>query len=165
MLETNKALLRRHFDEVLNQGHLDVIDEIYTDDYVLDAPVQTDGSALAQGKTLGRDGLKRRVTLFRTAFPDLHFTLGTVMAEDDLVAVQYTFAGTHLGMFRELEPTNHAIRVTGLLIARLRDGQIAQVYSVFDSGDMMRQLQAADVHEEHHGFWHNLIEHIERMLR
>ncbi|MDZ4770394.1 MAG: ester cyclase [Chloroflexota bacterium] len=163
MSEANKHLLRRHFDEVLNQGHLSVIDEIYTEDYVLDAPVQTDGSAQAAGQTLGRDGLKRRVTLFRTAFPDIHFTVGILTAEADLVTVQYTFVGTHDGQFRELAPTGSTISVMGILIARVVDGQISRVVSVFDSGDMMRQLTAHQKQE--HGFFHNLLEHAQAMFK
>src|SRR4051794_13013214 len=111
MLNTNKTILRRHFDEVLNQGHLDVIDEIYADTYVLDAPVQTDGSVQAHGETYGRDGLKRRVTLFRSAFPDIHFSVDTLMAEGDQVAVLYTFTGTQTGLFGELSPTGKHISV------------------------------------------------------
>lgn len=139
-LDANKQVLRRHFEEVLNQGHLPVIDEIYAEGYVLDAPVQTDGSAQQHGQTLGRDGLKRRVTLFRTGFPDIHFTVDNMVAEDDNVTVQYTFRGTHTGQFRELEPTNNTISVMGILIARVANGQIESAVSVFDSGDMMKQL-------------------------
>src|SRR5579859_7027108 len=83
--DNNIHLLHRHFEEVLNQGKLDVVDEIYSDSYVLDAPVQTDGSAQAHGQTLGREGLKRRVTLFRSAFPDIHFTIDDTVAEKDKV--------------------------------------------------------------------------------
>lgn len=134
-------ILRRHFDEVLNLGNLDVIDEIYSDRYVLDAPVQTDGSVRVHGKTYGRDGLKRRVTLFRSAFPDIHFTIDTLLAEGDQVAVQYTFTGRHRGKFGELEPTGRNIGVTGILIARLRDSRIESAFSVFDSKEMMDQLK------------------------
>ena len=141
MLETNKRILSRHLDEVLNQGQLDVVDEIYTDSYVLDAPVQTEGSVQEHGETHGRDGLKRRVTLFRTAFPDIHFTVDNMVAEDNQVAVQYTFSGTHTGKFGELEPTGRHISVTGILIALLKGDQIESALSVFDSGDMMHQLE------------------------
>jgi len=165
MLEANKQVLQRHFEEVLNQGQLEVIDQIYTTDYVLDAPVQTDGSAQAQGQTLGRDGLKRRVTLFRTAFPDIHFALGTMVAENDFVTVQYTFSGTHEGQFRELAPTGHKISVTGILIARLEAEQIASAVSVFDSGDMMRQL-TDHPHQDHRpGFLHGVVDHLRDLFR
>ncbi len=146
MYDANKDLLYRHFEEVLNEGKLAVIDEIYADGYVLDAPVQTDGSAQAHGQTLGRDGLKRRVTLFRTAFPDIHFTVENMIAEDDKVVVQYRFAGTQTGSFRELQPTGNTIDVGGILIARVANAKIESAYSVFDGGDMMRQLQHTDHH-------------------
>jgi len=165
MSDANKQVLRRHFEDVLNQGQLEVIDQLYTTNYVLDAPVQTDGSAQAQGQTLGRDGLKRRVTLFRTAFPDIHFALGTVMAEGDLVTVQYTFSGTHNGPFRELAPTNHKISVMGILIARVTSGQIASAVSVFDSGDMMRQLTNHPHQEYSPGFLHGVVDHLRDLFR
>jgi steroid delta-isomerase-like uncharacterized protein len=140
MSDQNKAILLRHFDEVLNHGKLAVVDEIYSDDYVLDAPVQTEGSASAHGQTFGREGLKRRVTLFRTGFPDIHFSVDTVLAEAETVAVQYTFTGTHTGQFREMAPSGNKISLTGILIARVSAGKIASAFSVFDSGEMMQQL-------------------------
>jgi len=117
-----------------------VIDAIYSDAYVLDAPVQTAGSIQAHGQTYGREGLKRRVTLFRTAFPDIHFTIERLLVDHDQVAVQYTFEGTQTGQFGELAPTGQKISVGGMLIAAVEAGQIQSAVSVFDSGDMMRQL-------------------------
>ena len=140
-LATNKAVVRRHFEEVLNQGRLEVIDNIYTEGYVLDAPVRSDGSTAAQGRTLRRQGLKERVTLFRTAFPDIHFSLDAVVAENDQVAVQYRFRGTHQGQFLGLVPTGNQIDIGGMLIARLVDGQIDSAWSVFDSGQLMQQAR------------------------
>jgi steroid delta-isomerase-like uncharacterized protein len=141
--ETNKAILRRHFEEVLNHGDLAVIDEIYADGYVLDAPVETDGSVRERGETRGREGLKRRVVLFRTAFPDIQFAIDNVIAEGEQVAVQYTFSGTHTGAFGELQPTGRRVSVTGILVAALANGRIESAVSAFDSGDMMRQLDGS----------------------
>jgi len=141
-LENNKAVLRRHFEEVLNQGHLDVIDEIYTESYVLDAPVQPDGGTAAQSLTKGRDGLRKRATAFRTAFPDIHFTLNSVIAEGDMVSVHYTFRGTQRGPFLGVAPAGNVIDISGILIARLVNHQIDSAWSVFDSGQLLHQLQA-----------------------
>ena len=164
MSEHNKSLLRRHFDEVLNRGKLNVIDEIYTEAYVLDAPVQTDGSANKQGQTNGRDGLKRRVTLFRTSFPDIHFETPVFVAEGDLVTVQYVFCGTHLGQFRELDATGATIKVSGILIARIVGDKINSAVSVFDSGDMMRQLTSGNHLQQTGGFFHNIIGEIRELF-
>src|SRR5262245_60781796 len=141
LAEANKAIVRRHFDEVLNHGALGVIDEIYGDGYVLEAPVATDGSVREHGQTLGREGLKRRVIMFRAAFPDIHVVIDNLIAEGEQVAVQYTFCGTHTGMFGELQPTGRRVSITGILVARLVDGRIESAVSVFDSGEMMKQLE------------------------
>jgi steroid delta-isomerase-like uncharacterized protein len=159
MLETNKHILHRHFNEVLNHGKLDVIDEIYAESYVLDAPVQTEGSVESHGETHGRDGLNRRVTLFRTAFPDIFFSVDNILAEGDQVAVQYTFSGTHTGQFGELEATGQHISVTGILIALVKNTKIESALSVFDSGDMMHQLVPQPKSPVHH-FLDNLIGHV-----
>ncbi len=140
MSEESKHLVRRHFEEVLNQGKLDVIDEIYSENYVLDAPVQTEGGSTAKGQTKGRDGLKKRVILFRTGFPDINFTIDNLVSEGDKVTVQYRFQGTHLGKFVGMPATRNHIDVGGILIAHIVDNQIESAWSVFDSGDMMKQL-------------------------
>jgi predicted ester cyclase len=142
-LASNKAVLRRHFEEVLNEGLLDVIDEIYTEGYVLDAPVQPDGSSAAQSLTKGRDGLKKRAIAFRTAFPDIHFTINTMLAEGDLVSVHYTFRGTHRATFLSVAPAGNVIDISGMIIARLINNQIDSAWSVFDSGHLLHQLQAS----------------------
>jgi steroid delta-isomerase-like uncharacterized protein len=136
-----KVVVRRHFEEVLNQGRLDVIDALYTASYVLDAPVQSDGTTAAQGKTLGRAGLAERVTLFRTAFPDIRFDVDAMIAEGDQVAVQYRFRGTQRGRFLGIEPAGQPIDIAGMLIARLVDGRIDAAWSVFDSGRLLQQLR------------------------
>jgi steroid delta-isomerase-like uncharacterized protein len=139
-VENNKAALVRHFEEVLNQGKLPVIDEIYTDDYTLDAPVSSDGQSQARSLTQGREQLKQRVTLFRTAFPDIHFSTDEMIGEGNTVVVRYTYRGTHQGVFAGLQPTGRSIAVVGILIAHLNDGKIQEAVSVFDSADLMKQL-------------------------
>jgi len=139
-IDSNKAVLMRHFNEVLNQGQLSVVDEIYTSDYALDAPVRSDGSSQARGITQGTEQLKQRVTLFRTAFPDIHFTMDEVIGEDDTVVVRYTFRGTHRGVFAGVKPGGRSILIMGILIAHLKDGKIREAWSAFDSAELMEQL-------------------------
>ena len=141
-LESNRIVLIRHFEEVLNQGMLPVVDEIYSDDYTLDAPVSSDGESRRRSLTQGREQLKQRVTLFRTAFPDIRFTLNEIIAEGDSVVVSYTYRGTHQGVFAGVEPTGRSIDITGILIAHMSDGRIQEAVSVFDSAQLMEQLGA-----------------------
>ena len=139
-VEANKAVLDRHFNQVLNQGMLDVVDEIYTDDYVLDAPVRSDGSSQSRGLTQGREQLKQRVTLFRTAFPDIYFSQDDVVGEGDTVVVRYNFSGTQRGEFAGIQPEGRSISIMGILIAHLENGKIREAWSAFDSAELMKQL-------------------------
>lgn len=139
-IDSNKKILRRHFDEVLNQGQLHVIDEIYTSNYELDAPVRSDGSSQSHGVTRGTEQLKQRVTLFRTAFPDIHFSMDEMIGEGDSVVVRYTYRGTHRGIFAGVEPSGRSIAITGILIAHLTNGRIQDAWSAFDSAELMRQI-------------------------
>lgn len=135
-----KAVLRRHFEEVLNRGSIDVIEELYSDDYVLDAPFSSDGVPQEHAVTSGRDGLRERVELFRTAFPDIRFSVEEMFAEGHAVAARYVFRGTHRGSFGEIAATGRTVSVTGILVAHFRAGTIYEAFSAFDSGDMVRQL-------------------------
>jgi len=139
-IETNKAILGRHFNEVLNQGHLEVVDEIYTSDYILDAPVRSDGSSQRRGLTQGREQLKQRVILFRKGFPDIHFNMDEMIGERDTVVVRYTYRGIHLGLFAGVEPHGCSIVIPGILIAHLIEGKIQGAISAFDSAELMKQL-------------------------
>jgi predicted ester cyclase len=86
--EDNKAADRRYVEEVLNRGNLQVIDELRTDDV---------------------EGVYQRVRGFRTAFPDLHVTIDTQVAEGDWAVMRLTFRGTHLGPCMGVPPTGKKV--------------------------------------------------------
>jgi steroid delta-isomerase-like uncharacterized protein len=131
-----KELVGRHFGEVLNQGRLEVIEEIYWPDYVLHAPVST-------GDTVGYAGLRQRVVDFRTGFPDIVFTVDDLMGENGRVAARYTFRGTQSGPFAGQPPSGRTVVVPGILYVRGEDGKLIEGWSGFDSIDMMQQLGVA----------------------
>ena len=87
--EENKAIVRRIFEEVWNQGKLDVIDDIYAADFVDHMPGSPD--------IHGPEGFKQFVNMYRTAFPDIKFTIEDQIAEGDKVVNRFTFTGTHKG--------------------------------------------------------------------
>ena len=78
-LEANKALVRRHMEEVFNNKHLDVINETVAPDFV-DHTNPPDWPA-------GREGHRRIVALFHSAFPDFHYAIEHEVAEGDMVVI------------------------------------------------------------------------------
>ena len=73
IVEGNKALIRRLFEEVLNGGKMDVLDEVFSAEYV-ELPGQ-EGS--------GPERVKQRLGVIREAFPDLRWDL----IADEVMAV------------------------------------------------------------------------------
>ena len=77
--EENKALYRRTFEEVFNQGNLAIVDDLVALDYL--------NHEVPPGmNNRGPDSTRQIVRMLRTAFPDLYVTIEEVVAEGDTVA-------------------------------------------------------------------------------
>jgi steroid delta-isomerase-like uncharacterized protein len=131
MSEQNKAVLRRHFDEVWSQGKVALVDRLFASDYI--------GHA-AFAEMEGRERLKPHVCTVRTAFPDLQFTVEDVIAEGDRVVTHWIARGTHEGEFKGIAPTGRHIRLMGISIARVANGMIVECWTSADEFEIMRQL-------------------------
>jgi predicted ester cyclase len=98
--EDNKALVRRFFEEVLNEKRVDRADELVAPDYLDHAAVP--------GQAPGLEGAKQRWAMYFAAIPDLHTTIDDMVAEGDRVVVRYTGEGTQKGELLGIPPTGSA---------------------------------------------------------
>src|SRR5689334_14776069 len=110
--ETNKTVSRRFFEEVFGKGKLNVLDEIIAEDYVNSGP-----GTLPELPT-GPDGAKKLVTVYRKAFPDVHFTIDDQIAEGDTVVTRWTADGTHQGELVGIPATGKTSTVSGVAVDR-----------------------------------------------
>src|ERR1700682_4503138 len=83
--QQNKRTIERLYDEVCNQGRLEVLDEICVTDHVEHNPFPD--------QLQGREGLKQRASMVRAAFNPL-CTVDHVIAEGGKVAVMWSNTGT-----------------------------------------------------------------------
>ncbi len=127
------TLAHRYFDEVWNQGRLEVLDELLSPAYINHTPSTGNPPP-------GPDGLKPIVAAIRQAFPDLHFAIEDVIAGSDSVVIRTTMTGTHEGELFGLAPTHRKVRVMQIQIERVKDGRIAEHWRVTDDLTLMRQL-------------------------
>lgn len=131
--EENKAHYRRTFEEVFNQGNLALVDELVAPDFL--------NHEVPPGmNNRGPDSTRQVVTMLRTAFPDLHFTIEDLVAEGDTVASRVTMSGTHLGPFQGIPPTGRSFQQAHMHFVRFRDGKAIEHRAVRDDLGMMRQL-------------------------
>ncbi len=129
-LERNKQVVRRVYEDVLNQGRLDVAREIHTADFKAHAGTRTAG--LEEDIAAARG--------WRSAFPDLVVTIEQMLAEGDRVAVFWTARGTNTGEGNGLPATGQGGEARGMTIFRLEKGRIAEEWNVMDRYGMLKQL-------------------------
>ena len=132
MSEHNKSLVRRVFEEVWTKGNLALVDELYDPSYVLHDP--------AHPEFKGTEGLKKQVTMYLTAFPDLRFTIQDQRAEEDEVVTRWTASGTHRGPLGGIPPTGKQATTSGITVTRIAGGKIAEAWTNWDILGLMRQL-------------------------
>jgi steroid delta-isomerase-like uncharacterized protein len=133
-LDESKALYRRWFEDVVSEGDLALADELLADDYMMHFP--------GIDQPVDREGHKQLVMMFRTAFPDWVETVEDIVAEGDRVVIRVTGRGTHEGDFQGIPPTGRRLTTTGVGIARIVNGRIAETWAEYDALGHMQQLGA-----------------------
>jgi steroid delta-isomerase-like uncharacterized protein len=101
--EQNKALLRRLYEEALQQGNLALIDQLFSPAFIdHSTPDQPPGPA----------GVKAYFREIRNAFPDIQVTLDDLIAEGDRVVARTTWRGTHLGAYEGVPASGRSVTRT-----------------------------------------------------
>jgi steroid delta-isomerase-like uncharacterized protein len=129
--ETNKLLVRRFYDDVLNDRRPEVINELALADYTEHDPLP--------GQRDGLAGLKDRVSTLLEGLTST-YTVKDVIAEGDRVVVHWTNAGTHSGPFLGIPPTDRSFDIAGIDIYRIENGRMAEHWHVVDQLTMLQQL-------------------------
>jgi steroid delta-isomerase-like uncharacterized protein len=131
--QKNKTLLRRIVEELWNQKHLAVIDELYAENYVGHTP---------NGVLHGRAGVRQHVTTYITAFPDCRISIDDMVAERDKVSVRWTATGTHRGELAGIAATGNRINVPGNLTALMSGGKVIEEHNLWDTLKLAQQIGA-----------------------
>ncbi len=134
--EANKALVRRWFEEVWNQGRPEAVIELMSEEAV-NHGLSEDGQPLR-----GASGFLPFHTQFREAFPNIEVVVEETIAEGDLVAVRCSVRGKHEGDSLGFKATGTMTYFDGIAIARVKDGKFVESWNNFDFMKMYKQLGA-----------------------
>ncbi|HXZ04940.1 MAG TPA: ester cyclase [Ktedonobacteraceae bacterium] len=129
--EENKSVANRWYEEVFNAGKLELIDELFAPDFVDHDP---------SNPIPGLDGVRQLVTMYRTAFPDLHITVEDTITEDDKVVTRFIGRGTQNGPLMNIPPTGKKVELTAIDILRFENGKMVEHWGNQDLLGMMQQL-------------------------
>lgn len=132
----NKEIARRFVNEVWNDQDLDVVDELYSPDYV--------GHWFQPGGAdADRGTLKGFIHEVHEGFPDYRMDIEFIHAEDDLVTVGFTSEGTHEGEFMGIPPgdADTAGRpIPGHVTSRIDDGTVVEGWATWDALGLLQGL-------------------------
>jgi steroid delta-isomerase-like uncharacterized protein len=129
--ETNKAIVRRSIEKILNEKQYDLVDEFFVDDIKLHGT----GPSI-----FGRAAQLELYTKQFAAFPDWHTTIDEMVAEGDKVVVRITSNSTHLGDFDGIPATGKKYTQNAIVIYYLTNGKIVEGRMQTDMLSMMQQL-------------------------
>lgn len=135
MLEENKRLIQKYYNEMWNAWDFSVADEI------INEAIEFRGSLGITTK--GREGFKGYMKTIRAAFPDFHNEIDDLIAEGHKVVALLTYTGTHQGTLFHIAPTGKPIRYTGMAIFHLEAGQVVRGWVLGDTLGLLQQLGAA----------------------
>jgi steroid delta-isomerase-like uncharacterized protein len=135
--EEQRAVIWRFIAAIWHQGQFEAIDEVIAPAYVHHTS-HTAGDGAHE--VHGPDGVRGVVSAWRSAFPDLHFTLEDLVVEGDKVVTRWTCCGTHLGVFRGIAPTGKRVTFTGMTLYRIAQGKIVEQWTVEDGVSLYQQL-------------------------
>jgi len=131
--EKSETLVGRYFNEVMNQGKLEVIDEIAAPNFAFRITTIPD-------PIRGPEGLKQFAIGLRTGFPDIHFTVEREIAEGNKVAARWMITATHNGTFLGIPPTGKQVHDQGIDIFHIADDKIVNIWVNENALGLMQQL-------------------------
>ncbi len=132
-VEANKSVVRSFFERAWNDG----------DDSAIDEFIATDAGGNDPDFGAGRHGFRKQWKQWRTAFPDLHFAIVDLIAERDLVLCRWTLTGTFKNEFQGIPATGKKIKVEGMSLERISNGQIVDGFDGWDNLGFREQLQSS----------------------
>jgi steroid delta-isomerase-like uncharacterized protein len=136
MSEEKVAIVRRWFQEVWNEGRVQTIHELMAEDAV------GIGQAGPEAVIRGPQQFQLFVEKLRAAFPDIHVTIEDAFGGGDKVAVRWSATMTHQGGQLGVPASGKRVRITGISLVRIANGQIVEGFDNWDQFTMLREIGA-----------------------
>src|SRR4051812_27941523 len=117
-LETNKAVVRRIYEEGYDRGEPEVFESLYAPGFIHHSKVIFDVRPGGLGEL---DSMRR----FREAMPDVRFSVVDQLAEGDMVAPRLRITGHPVADYGTVSAADGAFEVNALALFRVIDGLVA----------------------------------------
>jgi steroid delta-isomerase-like uncharacterized protein len=119
-------LVIRFYRDVATEGHDELIDELFTSDFVLHGRAGTPDRP-------GTAPIRGSLAALREAFADLRFDVEDVLDDGDRIAARWTLRGRHVGDFFGVPASGRDITQSGMVFYRTRDQRLAEQWILVDA--------------------------------
>ena len=124
----NKATVRKLYEEILNTGKLELLNQFISPDY--SGPRGIKGPA----------GFAEPVSTVRAAFPDVKWTVEDLVAEGDKVLIRWSWKGTNTNSFEGFPATNKEVNHHAMNVFEFRAGKIVRSWMESDRLGFYQQI-------------------------
>ena len=131
-LEENISMYTTVWDEIINDGNLDLINDTNFDPEItlISSPENV----------VGIDAFKDYYSNFTTGFSNPEFSIVNIFGQGDKLVKHWKFKGTHSGEFFGIPATGKSVDVEGTTLVVMKNGKIAQEQDFMDNLVFMSQL-------------------------
>src|SRR5690242_3768344 len=123
--EDNKNLIRRAF-EAQNRGDDEAMLQYCDPDIVFHEPG-------LPAPLRGHEAFRQLLAMYRSGFPDYHFTEEEMVAEGDKVAARWRIDLTHGSEFLGIPATGKKVTISSIDVFRIANGKIVEQWVVADT--------------------------------
>jgi predicted ester cyclase len=127
LLEANKAVVRRIYEEGYDAGDPSVFETLYAPGFIHHSKVTREVSEAGAGEA---ESMRR----FHEAIPDVRFTVLSQLAEGDWVATRLRITGHPIGDYGPVKATDDIFDVHSLVLFRIENGLAAEEWLFVDGG-------------------------------
>ena len=133
MSKQNKDTIRVVREEALSGRNLDLLDGLYTDNYVYHGPALL-------GDLHGPTAFKEMVKGFVDPIEGFRETVEAQVAEGDMVVTRLKGSGRHTGELMGSAPSGDELNWSVIVMSRFEDGKIAEEWVEFDTLSLLQQI-------------------------
>jgi steroid delta-isomerase-like uncharacterized protein len=131
----HENIVGRWFDDLFTRGDLDAVDDLVAPDFV----------AHGQGgmeATHGREAFRGWLRWYTSAFVDREWTVHDTISEGEKAVARYSGWATYRGGLLGIPSEDQRVLETGILILRVRDGLVREIWSEMSDLQLVMQLGA-----------------------
>lgn len=128
----NLKMYETTWDEIINKGNIDLINETNFDKNITLVTVPEN--------IVGIDGFKNYYNNYITGFSNVTFTIVDVFGQGDKIVKHWNFKGTHTGEFFGIPASGNTVDIDGVTLVKMIEGKIAQEQDFMDNLEFYQQL-------------------------